>query len=138
GGDADPGADDRLRGQARGGVARVPADAHLDAPDRGPIHDRAAAGRARDGVMTPGPFDPTAPGALALVALLGARVGGLLLIAPALSGRPVPMMVRTAWLVLLTMVLLPASAAAAASGAVPRGTASTLPSETLHRQPRRL
>jgi len=81
--------------------------------------------------MTPGAFDPTAPGALALIALLGARVGGLLLIAPALSGRPVPMMVRTALLVLLTMVLLPASAGAAAGGAVPRVTAATLLCETL-------
>ena len=81
--------------------------------------------------MTPGAFDPTAPGALALIALLGARVGGLLLIAPALSGRPVPVMVRAALLVLLTSMLLPASAAAAAGGTVPRVTAETLLCETL-------
>jgi len=81
--------------------------------------------------MTPGGFDPTAPGALALVALLGARVGGLLLIAPALSGRPVPVMVRAAVLVLLTLMLVPASAAGAAGGAVPRVTPATLVCETL-------
>src|SRR5690606_11341793 len=131
GGHADPGTDDRVRGEAGGRLDRVPGDAELAAPDRRALHHRADAGRARDGVMTPGAFDPTAPGALALIALLGARVGGLLLIAPALSGRPVPMMVRTALLVLLTMVLLPASAAAAAGGAVPRVTAATLLCETL-------
>lgn len=80
--------------------------------------------------MTPGSFDPTAPGALALVALLGARVGGLLLIAPALSGRPVPVMVRAGVLVLLTLLLVPAGAAAAA-GTVPRVTPAALVCETL-------
>ena len=80
--------------------------------------------------MTPGSFDPTAPGALALVALLGMRVGGLLLIAPALSGRPVPVMVRAGVLVLLTILLVPAGAAAA-GGAVPRVTPATLVCETL-------
>lgn len=78
----------------------------------------------------PAPFDPTAPGALALVALLGARVGGLLLVAPALSDRPVPVMVRAGVLVLLTLLLVPAGAAAADAG-VPRVTAASLVSETL-------
>src|SRR5690606_4292230 len=73
---------------------------------------------------------PTAPGALALVALLGARVGGLLLIAPALSGRPVPVMVRAGVLVLLTLLLVPAGAAAA-TGTVPRVTPAALVCETL-------
>jgi flagellar biosynthetic protein FliR len=80
--------------------------------------------------VSPFPLDPTAPGVPALVALLGMRVGGVLLVAPAFGGRPVPMMVRAALLVLLTVLLVPAGAAATA-GTTPRVTAATLLSETL-------
>jgi len=80
--------------------------------------------------VSPFPLDPTAPGVPALIALLATRVGGVLLVAPAFGGRPVPMMVRAGLLLLLTALLVPAGAAAAA-GSTPRVTPATLLSETL-------
>ncbi len=56
--------------------------------------------------MTPG-LDLFAPGALPLLLLFGARVSGLVLIAPLFSARPVPMMVRTALVVVLTVLMVP-------------------------------
>lgn len=58
--------------------------------------------------MTAAPgFDWFAPGAMPAVLLFGTRVTGLLLVAPALATRPVPMKVRTGLLVLLVALLLP-------------------------------
>jgi flagellar biosynthesis protein FliR len=52
-------------------------------------------------------MDVFAPGTAAGVVLFGARVGGLLLIAPMFSSKNVPVMLRTALLVVLTAVLAP-------------------------------
>ncbi|HLU24489.1 MAG: hypothetical protein DIU79_07255 [Actinobacteria bacterium] len=76
--------------------------------------------------------DPFSPGTLATAALLSARVGGLLLVAPIFSGRPVPYMLRAALLVVLTVLLLPLGlAGATAGGAAPSVTPATLMAETL-------
>lgn len=52
-----------------------------------------------------------APGVAAALVLTALRVGGLLLIAPAWSARSVPMRLRTAMLVVLAVLLLPAAQA---------------------------
>lgn len=65
--------------------------------------------------MTPDLFTPGVPQALVLLAL---RVGGLLLVAPVFSARPVPMKVRTGLLLLFTL-LLAGPALAAARGGLP-------------------
>ncbi len=61
-------------------------------------------------------LDLFAPGTAGVMALFGARVSGLVLIAPVFSARTVPVSLRTALVVLLTMLLAPA-AAVALSGA---------------------
>lgn len=57
--------------------------------------------------MGPG-FDPLAPGSAALTVLVGARVSGLLLIAPALASTVIPRLVKVATLVLFTVLMQPA------------------------------
>lgn len=52
-----------------------------------------------------------APGVAAALVLTALRVGGLLLIAPAWSARSVPMRLRSAMLVVLAVLLLPAAQA---------------------------
>jgi flagellar biosynthetic protein FliR len=74
-------------------------------------------------------FDAFAPETVAVTALLAARIGGMLLVAPVLSGRPVPQMLRAAILILLTAVLLPPSVTNADPGALV--TAATLVAETV-------
>ena len=79
-------------------------------------------------------LDLFAPGSAGVMVLLGARVGGLLLVAPVFSARTVPMSVRTGLLVLLTLLLQPAalsSVAAAAPGAMPQVTLAAALAETL-------
>jgi flagellar biosynthesis protein FliR len=74
-------------------------------------------------------LDLFADGSAATALLTGARVGGLLLIAPMFAARTVPMAVRTALLLVLTILLQPV-----AFGAVegtPALTPYTLLSETL-------
>jgi flagellar biosynthesis protein FliR len=58
-------------------------------------------------------IDPTSPAMLQLTGRLAARYGGLMLIAPVFSARTFPIMVRTALLVVLTMLTLPAAFTAA-------------------------
>lgn len=69
------------------------------------------------------------PGGFALVVLLAFRVGGLLLVAPVFASRTVPMAIRVALLLILTMLLVPAGFARAE--AEPQVTAATLLGETL-------
>ncbi len=65
----------------------------------------------------PGPWDVLAPGTAEVAMLAACRVGGLVLVAPMFSSRTVPMPVRTALLLVLTLVLLPAARATALPGA---------------------
>jgi flagellar biosynthetic protein FliR len=74
-------------------------------------------------------FDPFAPGSAATVALFGARVGGMMLVAPSLSNTVIPRTVRVALLVVLTVLLQPAALASVRG--VPRLTGSAFLSETL-------
>lgn len=73
-------------------------------------------------------FDPTAPGAVALLVLLAFRIGGVLLVAPVFSARTVPPMLRAALLVLVTVLLAPVAATEAGA---PQITAEALFAETL-------
>ena len=58
--------------------------------------------------MTAAPsFDLFAPGSAAVLALFGARVGGLVLVAPVFSAKIVPVTLRTAVLVVITVLLTP-------------------------------
>lgn len=58
--------------------------------------------------MTAAPsFDLFAPGSASVLVLFGARVSGLALVAPVFSARTVPVMLRTAIVVLLAVVLQP-------------------------------
>lgn len=62
-------------------------------------------------------LDLFAPGTAPLLALFGARVSGLMLVAPVFSSRTVPSMVKAGLVVLLTLLLAPAAMAGAADGA---------------------
>lgn len=74
-------------------------------------------------------FDPTVPGAMTLLALLSLRVGGVLLVAPVFSATTVPMPIRAAVLIVLTLVLLPAALGTA--GEPPVLNAATAATETI-------
>ena len=63
-------------------------------------------------------LDLFAPGTAAVLVLFGSRVGGLLLVAPVFSARPIPMTVRTGLLLLLTMLLTPAALVDARAAAI--------------------
>jgi flagellar biosynthetic protein FliR len=65
--------------------------------------------------MSAAPLDLFAPGTGSLLALFGARVSGLLLVAPVFSARTVPSMVKAGLVVLLTILLAPAAHAHAAT-----------------------
>lgn len=52
-------------------------------------------------------FDPLAPGSAAALVLVGARVSGVVLIAPVLSSTVVPRLVKVALTVILTVLLQP-------------------------------
>lgn len=52
-------------------------------------------------------FDLYAPGAPETLVLFGARVSGLVLVAPVFSARPVPMAVKTGLVILLSVLLVP-------------------------------
>lgn len=66
--------------------------------------------------MPPAP-DLLAPASVNALLLLGFRLGGLLLVAPVLSSRTVPMLVRTSLLVVLTWLLGPVAIGATAASA---------------------
>lgn len=57
--------------------------------------------------MAVAPFDLFAPGAPATIALFGARVSGMVLVAPVFSARPVPVKVRTALVIVLSILMVP-------------------------------
>jgi len=75
------------------------------------------------------PFNPLSAGSAETLVLFGARVGGLLLVAPALSETIVPRSFRVALLVILTVLLQPV--ALASMHGVPRITPETFLTETL-------
>lgn len=74
-------------------------------------------------------MDLFAPGSAATAVLVGARAGGVLLIAPVFSSRTVPLMLRSALLVLLVVLVHPI--AMVAPGVEPVLTPGSLIGETL-------
>lgn len=72
-------------------------------------------------------FDPFAPGAAGSLFLFGARVSGLVLVAPLFSARPVPAMVRAGLIVAITVMLMPVTTLAP----VPATTVPAVLSEAL-------
>ena len=60
------------------------------------------------------PLDLLAPGGASVLALFGARVSGLVIVAPVFSARTIPVSVRTALVVLFTVLLAPMARAAGA------------------------
>lgn len=63
------------------------------------------------------PFDLFAPGAGTALVLLGARLGGVVLVAPVFSAKTMPVKVRTGLLILLTALLQPVALAHMTAGA---------------------
>lgn len=61
------------------------------------------------------PFDLFAPGSAGVLALFGARVSGLVLIAPIFAARTLPMMVRTGLVVTFTLLMAPVARATLAA-----------------------
>ena len=57
--------------------------------------------------MTAPSFDLFAPGSAPVLALFGARVSGLVLVAPVFSARLVPVSLRTGVVILITVLLQP-------------------------------
>ncbi|AHG87739.1 type III secretion system inner membrane R protein [Gemmatirosa kalamazoonensis] len=78
-------------------------------------------------------FDLFAPGYAPTLVLLACRVGGLVLIAPVFSAKPIPMQLRTGVLLLLTVLLAPSAHAAAlhASRTGPQITPAAFLTESL-------
>jgi flagellar biosynthesis protein FliR len=74
-------------------------------------------------------FDVVAPGSAAALVLVGARLGGLVLIAPVFSARTISVSLRTAIVVLLAVLLQPV--ARSANGVVLALTPVALIGETL-------
>ena len=74
-------------------------------------------------------FDLFARGSVETLVLFGTRVSGLVLVAPVFSAKTLPMAVRTAVVVLLTVLLQPVALAQLA--AVPRITAGAFAGELL-------
>ena len=75
--------------------------------------------------MTAPSFDLFAPGSAPVLALFGARVSGLVLVAPVFSARLVPVSLRTGVVILITVLLQPVASAQA------RGMATIQVAETL-------
>ena len=74
-------------------------------------------------VATSSPF---APETLVSMVLLASRVGGVVLIAPLFSAKLIPVAVRTALVILFTLVLHPAArSVAGARGVTPAAVATT-------------
>lgn len=74
-------------------------------------------------------MDLFSPGAASVLVHVGARVGGLLLVAPVFSSRTVPVRVRTGLLMMLAVLMQPAALAGVAEA--PRVSPATLLTETL-------
>lgn len=75
------------------------------------------------------PFDPLAAGSASTLVLFGSRLSGMLLVAPVFSGTVVPVQLRVALLVVLTVLLQPV--AFATLTVAPHVTPATVLSETL-------
>ena len=75
-------------------------------------------------------LDLFAPGTGSVLALFGARISGLMLVAPVFSARTVPAMVKAGLVVLLTALLAPV-AVANLDGAAPAPTVAALLGEVL-------
>ena len=65
------------------------------------------------------PFDLFAPGTGATLALFGARVSGLVLVAPVFSSRTLPPMVKAGLVIVLTALLAPVAMRDASAAAQP-------------------
>ncbi len=78
--------------------------------------------------MTPG-LDPFAPGAADALVLLGLRVGGMMLVAPAFTAAGMPKTLRAGLLILLTLLVAPAAVATA--GGAARLTPASAATETV-------
>src|SRR5574338_608877 len=105
---ADSGADALVRPEAHRGGGDLPRGTAVDHAAARAIHDRAAPQPPESDLVTAAPsFDLFAPGSAQVLALFGARVSGLVLVAPVFSARTVPVMVRTALVVVLTVLLQP-------------------------------
>jgi flagellar biosynthesis protein FliR len=74
-------------------------------------------------------FDVFAPGAVSTLVLFGARVGGLVLVAPVFSARPVPMAIKTGLVVMLAVLMVPV--AQGQLSAAPTVNPATLLGETM-------
>jgi flagellar biosynthesis protein FliR len=74
-------------------------------------------------------FDLFAPGSAPALALFGARVSGLVLVAPVFSARLIPVTLRTALVVLITVLLQPVAMSHLTT--IPALTPTALLSETL-------
>ena len=77
------------------------------------------------------PLDLFAPGTASVLALFGARVSGLVLVAPVFSARNVPPMVKAGLVVLLTALLAPAARAALLQASTPVVTPAGMLTEVL-------
>lgn len=73
--------------------------------------------------MIASPLDLLGPGAAGTTILFGARVGGMVLVAPVFSSKTVPPMVKTALVVVLTFLLTPAALAAGGTQTISPATA---------------
>ena len=60
-------------------------------------------------VELPAAFDPFAKGSTTVLALLGLRISGLVLIAPVFSAKPIPAHLKMGLIILLTILLQPAA-----------------------------
>ena len=76
-------------------------------------------------------LDLFAPGTASVLALFGARVSGLLLVAPVFSARNVPPMVKAGLVVLFTALLAPVARTALEQGAAPAVTPAGILAEAL-------
>ncbi len=86
----------------------------LDHPGDGALHDRALQIHPGDGFLNVvRPLDLFAPGSAAVAVLLAMRMTGLMLIAPVFSAKTVPVALRTALLVLFTVLIQPVAYASA-------------------------
>ncbi len=74
-------------------------------------------------------FDAFAPGSAETLVLFGARVGGMMLVAPVLSETVIPRQVRVALLIVLTVLMQPI--ALASTHGIPALTPAAFLSETL-------
>jgi flagellar biosynthetic protein FliR len=81
--------------------------------------------------MTVQPFDLFAPGSATVLILVATRVSGLVLVAPVFSAHTIPMPLRTAIVVLFTLLVQPAALAALPAAQTPALTPAALAGEAV-------